>query len=255
MIRRTGMLICLIIIFTICLASCGEKKNAASEEQKNESVIDKQKQEAATEQPKQTSGNVGVIKCGDGLAFDISFDEFLKTWNGLCSDDIRVPGKDDWESYTTDRAIHYKSPANNYLYAPGDNDALFPMLHIYTSEKDDKVVQIELSYDDHSMQEYTYNLYEKMCVISLKCILQAGDTYDLSKICSEVNTAGSENVVQHDQEYGEDAIPPLLFYTNGAGVYLYYEIGSRMHFCIIPVDQQNLSEFQKAGAKIEKIHL
>ena len=255
MIRKYGILICLIIIFIVCLVSCGGQKNAASEEQKNESAIDKQERETATDQPKQTSGNVGVIKCGDGLAFDISFGEFVKTWNGLCSDDNRLPSKDNWESYTTDRAIHYNSPANNYLYAPDDNDALYPMLHIYTSEKEDKVVQIELSYDDHSMQEYTYNIYEEMCVNSLKCILRSENTSELSKICSKVNAAGSENVVQHDQEYGESAIPPQLFHMDKVGLYLYYEIGSRMHFCIIPVDQQNLSEFQKAGAEIEKIHL
>ena len=78
--------------------------------------------------------------------------------------------------------------------------------------------------------------------------------------CGEKKNAASEkqkneNVVQHDQEYGEDAIPPLLFYMNGVGVYPYYEIGSRMHFCIIPVDQQSLSEFQEAGTRIEKIQL
>lgn len=236
MIRKYGILICLIIIFIVCLASC-----------------DGQDREATTDQPKQTSCNVNVERCGEDLTFDISFDEFLNTWNRLCSNDNRLPGKDDWESYITDRAIHYKSPANNYLYAPGDNDALFPMLHIYTSEKDDKVVQIELSYDDHSMQEYTYNIYEEMCVNSLQCIMRAEDTDDLSKICSKVNAAGSENVVQHDQEYGEDAIPPQLFHMDKVGLYLYYEIGSRMHFCIIPVDQQNLSEFQEAGTIIEKI--
>lgn len=256
MTRRSSVLICLIITAAVCFASCvGQKGDTSSGEPENGGAIDKKKQEVVTDQTEQTSDNINVIKSGDDLAFDISFDEFLKTWNGLCSDDIRVPGKDDWESYTTDRAIHYKSPANNYLYAPGDNDALFPMLHIYTSEKDDKVVQIELSYDDHSMQEYTYNLYKKMCVISLKCILQAENTDGLSEICSKVNAEGSENVVQHDQEYGEDARPPQLFHTNGAGVYLYYEIGSRMHFCIIPIDKKSLSEFREAGTKIEKIQL
>lgn len=198
MVRRSVVIICLIMIFTVCLASCGG-----------------QKKETATDQTKQASENISVIKSGGDLAFDITFDDFVMTWNGFCSDDIRVPGKDDWESYTTDRAIHYKSPANNYLYAPGDNDALYPMLHIYTSEKDDKVVQIELSYDDHSMQEHTYDIYEKMCANSLKCILQAEDTGDLSGICSEVNAKGSENVVRHDQEYGEDAIPPMLFHMDG----------------------------------------
>lgn len=247
MIRKYGILICLIIIFIVCLVSCGGQKNG--------SAIDKQERETATDQPKQTSGNVGVIKCGDGLAFDISFGEFVKTWNGLCSDDNRLPSKDNWESYTTDRAIHYNSPANNYLYAPGDNDALYPMLHIYTSEKDDKVVQIELSYDDHSMQEYTYKLYEKMCTNSLKCIMQAEDISDLSGICSKVNVEGSDNVVQHGQEYGEDAVPPLMFHMDGVGMYLYFEIGSRMHFCIIPVDQKKLSEFREAGTKIEQFQL
>ena len=148
MIRKSGVLICLIIIIAVCFTSCvGQKKDAVSDEQK---------QETSTDQPKRISSNVNVIKSGDDLAFDITFDEFIMTWNGLCSDDTKVPIKEDWESYTTDRAIHYRSHANNYLYVPGDNDALFPMLHIYTSEKDDKVVQIELSYDDHSMQEYTY---------------------------------------------------------------------------------------------------
>ena len=246
MVRRSGVLICLIVILTVCLAACsGQKQDAVSDEQKQE----------AADRTEQTSENVSIIKSGDDLAFDITFDEFVKTWNGLCSDDTRVPGQDDWESYTTDRAIHYKSPANNYLYAPGDNDALYPMLHIYTSEKDDKVVQIELSYDDHSMQEYTYNLYEEMCVNSLKCIMQAEDINDLSDICSKVNVEGSKNVVGHDQEYGEDVIPPLMFHMDGVGVYLYYEIGSRMHFSIIPVDQQSLSEFQEAGTKLESIAL
>ena len=234
MTRGSKVLICLIMISAVCLASCGG-----------------QKREAAADRTEQTSENVRVIKSGDDLAFDITFDEFIKTWNGLCSDDVRVPGKDEWESYATDRAVHYRSPANNYLYAPGDNDALYPMLHIYTSEKDDKVVQIELSYDDHSMQEYTYTLYEEMCVNSLKCIIQAEDAADLPEICSEVNAEGSENVARHDREYGEDAVPPQLFHIDGVGVYLYYEIGSRMHFCIIPVDKQSLSDFREAGAKTE----
>lgn len=115
MIRRAEALICLIMIITVCLASCGG--------QKGESRPDE---------------NVSVIKSENDLAFDITFDEFIKTWNRICTDDTRVPGRDDWESYATDRAIHYRSPSNNYLYAPGDNDALSPMLHIYTSEKDEK---------------------------------------------------------------------------------------------------------------------
>ncbi len=229
MIRRSEALICLILIITVCLASCsGQKREARLDE------------------------NVSVIRSEDDFAFDITFDEFIATWNRICSDDTRVPGRDDWESYVTDRAIHYRSPANNYLYAPGDNDALYPMLHIYTSEKDDKVVQIELSYDDHSLQEHTYNLYEEMCVNSIKCIMQAEDIDDLSGICSKVNSAGSENVVGHDQEYGEDAVPPLLFHMDGVGLYQYYEIGSRMHFCIIPLDRKSLSEFQEAGTRTER---
>ena len=207
MIRRSEALICLIMIFAVCLASCGG-----------------QKRETATDHTEQSLENVRVIKSGDDPAFDITFDEFVKTWNGLCSDDTRVPGRDDWESYTTDRAVHYRSPAHNYLYAPGDNDALYPMLHVYTSEKDDKVVQIELSYDDHSMQEHTYGIYEEMCVNSLKCIMQAENIENLSGICSKVNAEGSENVVQNDQEYGENAIPPLMFHMDGVGVYLYYEL-------------------------------
>lgn len=115
------------------------------------------------------------------------------------------------------------------------------------------MVQIELSYDDHSMQEHTYNIYEEMCVDSLKCIMQAEDISDLSGVCSRVNTEGSEYVVGQDQEYGEDAVPPQLFHMDGVGLYLYYEIGSRMRFCIIPIDQKRLSDFQKAGTKAERI--
>lgn len=45
----------------------------------------------------------------------------------------------------------------------------------------------------------------------------------------------------------------MLFHKDGIGVYPYFAIGDWEHFCIIPVTEEIIAEFEKKGAQIHEI--
>ena len=43
-----------------------------------------------------------------------------------------------------------------------------------------------------------------------------------------------------------------LVYHNEIGVYPYYPVGSRRHFCVIPIDDDVISRFMKSGTTVKE---
>ena len=193
---------------------------------------------------------VSENRLGD-LTFELSIEEFVRRWNSGCSDESVLPGFDEWDCYVTDRSIHSRHETMHYVYVPGD-EKFYPVLHLYSSENEDQILQIELNYDDHNMRDDTYHLYEEMCQNALRCLIPEYDKKQLTSLCVKVNAKAAEHIFQHGQDYHEDAVPAVLFHQNGIGIYPYFAVGSRIHFCIIPVDEDVLADFKSEGTEVNE---
>ncbi|MDO5139284.1 MAG: hypothetical protein Q4D71_12610, partial [Oscillospiraceae bacterium] len=158
--------------------------------------------------------------------------------------------KRDPKCISTLSAIHSDHRARCYAYAPGDKH-FYPALDIYTSEKDGKLIQINISYNEHDYRESTWELHEEMCFAALGALLPDLSKVNLEELCQKVYKEAADHMFPHDQKYGRGAVPAVLFHHNGIGVYPYFTEGSRDYFCVIPVDEACLSEFEENGTRIE----
>lgn len=75
---------------------------------------------------------------------------------------------------------------------------------------------------------------------------------EAAEICSQVNTIADENI--SDVPYSSNAVPCALYYKDGVGIYPYYCIGEELRFCIIPVTEETLKEFEKRGTTVIALH-
>ena len=236
----TYSLILLLMIFV--MTSCSGT-NQSSQGEEDTAAATSNIETAPSEKVRVSENSSG------DLAFQLSIEEFLSRWNSSCSDESALPELDEWDCYVTDRSIHSEQETRHYVYAPGD-EKFYPVLHLYSSESEDQILQIELNYDDHNMRDDTYHLYEEMCQNALRCLIPEYDKKQLSSLCTKVNAKAAEHIFQHEQDYHEDAVPAVLFNKNGVGIYPYFAVGSRIHFCIIPVEEDVLADFESEGSEV-----
>lgn len=194
----------------------------------------------------------------DDPVFRISAEGLVGRWNMTCDatgpepearPQVQLPPLGGMETYLTDEAVHTGHKTRHYIYEPGD-PAFYPVLDIYVSEKSGEVLQIELTYDEHSYRESTWQIHQEMCVTALKALMPEKDEQVLKKLCAEVCNLAADEIFPAEQVYQRGSVPRMLYHSGGAGMYSYFAAGSRSHFCIIPVDDQVMKQFEDGGAKI-----
>lgn len=92
-----------------------------------------------------------------------------------------------------------------------------------------------------------------MCYYTMKVFFPNLPDESILDLCSEIIAMGNQNVFSSDEWYDKDAVPFVLFHKDGIGVYPYFAIGDWEHFCIIPVTEEIIAEFEKKGAQIHEI--
>lgn len=240
-----------ILIAIVMLVAC--QKSSEPAEKTNEIKITGQQEE--TDVTELTPIRVFRDEEND-LIINMTGDELIKRWNTVCREndlDSTLPDVKGMASYVADQSIHSDQKARVYVYMPGDDEHFYPIMDIYTSEKDGRLLQINISYNEHDYREYTWKIHEEMCFAALKTLMPDLNSETLEKLCHEVYKEATDNMFPHEQGYGHGAVPAVLFHHGGIGVYPYFASGSRDFFCMIPVDEKRLSEFANSGARIREI--
>lgn len=189
----------------------------------------------------------------DQLVFDISMNDFIKSYNSRYRRDARedyLPPAHEWPFYNT-MAIHSDNETLCYRFSEDEKIRSIPEISIFTPATDDHIQQIMVSYDDHSYSIPTYEMYEELCNYTLKTMFPDLEDNEAAELCSQINTLADENI--SNVSYSSDAVPVALYHKQGAGVYPYYCIGEELRFCIIPVNEEILLEFEERGTDVYQV--
>lgn len=191
--------------------------------------------------------DVTVVEGEDGAAvFDVSIEDFIAGFNSARGE-AYLPPPHEWPFYNT-MAIHADNEALRYHYSEDESIRAIPEISVFTPITEDTIQQIIISYDDHSYSIPTYEMYEELCFYALKTMMPDMADSRIREICTEINTLADENIT--DVHYSSDAVPCRLYHKNGTGIYPYYCIGEELRFCIIPVTEDLLKDFEERGTDI-----
>lgn len=249
--KRIVGIIFVILIAMVTLGAC----------QKSPEPVEKSNEKETTGQQEETGVTeltpVSVFRDDENdLIIDLSCVELIERWNTVCRENdlsVTLPDAREMESYVTDQSIHSDQKTRAYVYLPGDNERLYPIMTIYTSEKDSRLIQINIGYNEHDYRENTWKIHEEMCFATLRTLMPDLSKETLEELCHEVYEEATDNMFPHEQEYGRGAVPAVIFHHSGIGVYPYFASGSRDFFCVIPVDEKSLSEFADNGTRVREI--
>ena len=237
------------VILMLLLTACSTDENTTSGSQTKESST-------KTQESSDTGDPVKVLRNGeDDLVVDMTAQELIARWNAVCdredTPDACLPPLEQFETYVEDTSIPSDHPTRHYVYTPGDA-GFYPVLNVYVSEESGQLLQIELNYNEHDLRDETWKLHEEMCFAATGVLMPDLDAKELTSRCREVNALAAEKIVPHEEHFGRNMVPGVLICHNGIGVYPYFAVGSRSHFCVIPVDEETISKYQEAGTEIRK---
>lgn len=228
-----------ILLFPI-LFSCSDKEKL---EQNQESRVQKENEVVVLDVETFENEN-------HQLLFNISIKDFIKSYNSFYSrqhDKDYLPPVYEWPFYNT-MAIHSDNETLCYHFSEDESIRAIPKISVFVPVNDDAIQQIMISYDDHSYSIPTYEMYEAMCIYTLKTMMPDLEDDEATKLCNQVNTLADENI--SNVSYSSNIVPCALYYKEGVGVYPYYCIGEELRFCIIPVTEEKLQEFKERGTDI-----
>ena len=248
---RTGLSIIIVTmtVLMLLLTACTSAEDTASESQIHESSSKIQESSDAGDPAR-------VLRNGENdLVFDMTANELIEGWNAVCdregTPDACLPPLEQFETYVEDTSIPSDHRTRHYVYAPGDA-RFYPVLNIYVSEESGQLLQIELNYNEHDLRDNTWRLHEEMCFVAAGVLMPDISAKELASLCREVNELAAEKIVSHEERFGKGMVPGVLICHNGIGVYPYFAVGSRSHFCVIPVDEETISNYQEAGTEIRQ---
>lgn len=190
------------------------------------------------------------------LVFNISIQDYIRNYNvyyknGYCRDYLTAASQ--WQCYTYDSAIHSQHETLYYYFTEDERVYSLPTISVYVPANGDYIQEITVNFDEHSYSESGYEQYKEMCYFTLKVFFPELDDERLFDLCTEIITLGNQNVFTSDEWYDSDAVPYALFHKDGIGVYSYFAIGDWEHFCIIPVTDETIAEFEEKGTIIYEI--
>jgi len=199
------------------------------------------------------------VKAGEGregeLVFSFSLDDFIESfnscWNSVKGEDY-LPPSYMWSSYTCGSFIHSEYESVLYSFSGDEEIWSYPTVEAYTPTDKTGVLEIVLSFDDHGYTDYLYGKYEELCFYTLKVFFPDFEDDRLVELYTELIRLAYEYFPEeHDFSYG--AVPSVLYYVNGVGLYPYFADGGTVKLCVIPVTDGVLRDFEDKGTVLNKI--
>ncbi len=191
----------------------------------------------------------------DELVFSFSIDDFIESYNNLYVKDKKktyLTSSSIWTCLVHENSIHSNHETYDYYFTENESNQTLPIIEVYVPSNNDYVQEIVINFDYHSYMEKNYNLYEEMCFYTLKSLLNETNDKEIIKLYKNINQLAEDNIFSSEEWYKNGAVPRVIYYRNGVGVYPYFAIGQHMKLCVIPVTEQTISEFKQKGVDIYK---
>lgn len=142
---------------------------------------------------------------------------------------------------------------NYFYFTPDEQVHTLPTVAVYIPTNDDCIQEVTVNFDEHSYTESGYHLFQEMCGYTMRVFFPDLPDDTVSAVCSEIISSGNQNVFSSDEWYDVGSVPSVLFHKNGIGVYPYFAIGDWERFCIIPVTEELLTDFDQKGVELHEI--
>ena len=190
------------------------------------------------------------------LVFTISTSDYVESYNSYYKVDYcrsLLPPVSQWQCFTYDSAIHSEYETKCYSFTEDEHVYSLPTITVYVPTNDDYIQQITVNFDEHSFTQSGFEQYKEMCYYTMKVFFPDLSDARIMDLCTEIVALGNQNVFSSDEWFSKNAVPFALFYREGIGVYPYFAIGDWEHFCIIPVTEETVTEFEEKGVQIHEI--
>ena len=190
------------------------------------------------------------------LVFTISTSDYVESYNSYYKIDYcrsLLPPVSQWQCFTYDSAIHSEYETKCYSFTEDEHVYSLPTITVYVPTNDDYIQQITVNFDEHSFTQSGFEQYKEMCYYTMKVFFPDLPDARIMDLCAEIVALGNQNVFSSDEWFSKNAVPFALFYRGGIGVYPYFAIGDWEHFCIIPVTEETVTEFEEKGVQIHEI--
>ena len=190
------------------------------------------------------------------LVFTISTSDYVESYNSYYKIDYcrsLLPPVSQWQCFTYDSAIHSEYETKCYSFTEDEHVYSLPTITVYVPTNDDYIQQITVNFDEHSFTQSGFEQYKEMCYYTMKVFFPDLPDVRIMDLCAEIVALGNQNVFSSDEWFSKNAVPFALFYREGIGVYPYFAIGDWEHFCIIPVTEETVTEFEEKGVQIHEI--
>lgn len=191
---------------------------------------------------------------GEEPVFTASMDDFIRCFNALFRQENGCdyfPDASRWESTSLVRGIHSAYPTRQFRFSEDEAVYSLPTVTVYTPMEDRSIQELTLNFDEHSFTEAGYQRFRQLCGDTLRVFF--GDLEEASELAEQIIRFGNENVFESDAWFGSDALPRGLYYRGGVGVYPYFAIGDWQRFCVIPVTEERLKEFEEMGVILYEV--
>lgn len=208
-------------------------------------------------EPKIITLDIAVLENRENeLVFNISIDDYIDCYNQFFMIDqgrsYLLPSV-RWQSYPYDSAIHSEHKTYLYYFTEDERVYTLPTITVYVPSNGDYIQEITVNFDEHSYSESGFEQYKEMCFYTVKVFFPDLSDEQILDLCTEIITVGNQNVFTSDAWYSSDSVPCALYYKDGIGIYPYFAIGDWEHFCIIPVTDETIAEFEQKGVEVYEI--
>lgn len=228
-------------VFLLVFSSCADSKSFQKNEQNKDAYL---------------FFDTALETKGDEPVFAGTADDFINLFNMLWRTENKsnyLNPVSEWQSCKFPSSIHYNGECNYYYFTENEKIWSLPSIAIYTPVNSDNILQVTVSFDDHSFSEQTYELYEKLCYYTIKTFISGITDAQAENLCSEINKLAYDNMVSNGRGYDSTIDIPVAYSYNTLIVYPYFAAGDMVRFTIIPADDTRMSELENKGTQMIEI--
>lgn len=201
--------------------------------------------------------DVSVQIChGAEPVFAVSMEEFIRSFNYLFRQENGqdyFPDASRWRSTSLNNGIHSRYPARQFRFSEDETVYSLPTVTVYTPMENHSIQALTLNFDEHSYTESGFQRFRELCADTLRVFFEGLSQQEALNLADRIIRFGNENVFESDAWFGSDAFPRGLYYRGEVGVYPYFAIGDWQRFCVIPVTEERLTEFEEGGVILYEV--
>lgn len=184
------------------------------------------------------------------VVFSVTLEEYIRCFNSLFERQFQLgffPSSGDWSISHRNKGIHTDYPVMEFRFCEDPQVFSLPTVTVYTPLEERFIQELNVNFDEHSYTEEGYQRYRLLCAHTLKVFFPELGWEAAWDLCDETLSIGNEHIFSSGEWYTSGAMPYALFYKEGVGVYSYDAIGDWRHFCVIPLTEERLREFEEKG--------